>query len=229
MESRPRILVADDHPMMLAGVSKKLSELPADVVAALSPEEAISLLEHHAFDLAVLDIQFRDSKLTGFHILAVARRIHPQMPVLMASVFDDGFLQDKARQDGARGFLSKNGSIAVWRDGVTAALRGETCFSASHRTESGGKHLTSRELEVTLLIGTGLNQDEAAAELEIRRSAVEKHIREAKKRMSVRSTAQLMWDFVLRGLHLLPREEREPSPPPRTRIRTTSRLLDRPA
>jgi len=212
MAPRPRILVADDHPIVLEGIRKALAQLPARVEVALQPEEAIHRLENDMFDLAVLDISFRDSKLTGFDILRSARRDHPHPPVLMASVYDDQALQDTACREGARGFVSRSKPESVWREAATAVLRGVTWFLPPAQPKPRARALTPAELEVAHLLGSGLTEKEAAREMSIHPRTVEEHVREAKERMSARNGIQLMRDFILRGLHLLPRAERRPPP-----------------
>jgi len=148
MPAPPRVLVVDDHPIVLEGVRNALAPLPATVEVAIDPETAISMLEEREFDLAILDISFRNSNLTGYDILRSCRRAHPHLPVLMASVFDDEWIQDAAWREGASGFISKGKADSVWREAARALLGGGTSFHFLPRKKARSQGLTPTELEV---------------------------------------------------------------------------------
>ena len=204
MPTPPRILVADDHPVTVRGIRDTLLCLGAEVEVTFQPRGVMVWLSQRTFDMLVLDISFRDFKVTGFDVLRALRESHPELPVLMVSVYDDAALQDAARCEGARGFLSKVEPSSVWGLAVKEILAGGTFFRVPEDQPRDASTLSTRQWEVTHLLSSGLSEEDCARELGISRSMVEKHGHEAKRRVGARSLGQLIREFVARGFHLLP-------------------------
>ena len=198
----PRILVADDHPVVLEGLRRSLVAIPAEVDWAVSLDEVRQKLKEQAYDLVILDVDFRDPRQTGFTILIDLGKTQPKTPVILFSAWDDPFLQVSARQFGARGFVSKLDSSESLLTVARVVLEGGTSFA--HPRKRAGRFLSRRQVEVSRLILRGLEEKEAAKELGISLSMVQKHVRMARKAMDARHLAHLATEFSSRGFHLLP-------------------------
>lgn len=197
----PRILVADDHPVVADGISRCFTPLPATVSIVTSPEGVFSALRETAFELLVLDISFRGSGTTGFHILRDCRNKLPNMPILIVSMFDDPVLQEAARREGASGFISKTETGSRLKAAAGALLGGQTWFV--HHADPI-LSVTPRQEEIISRLASGRSEKEVASDLGITLRTVEFHIERAKKSLGAHSIGELVSIVHRRGYFLLP-------------------------
>ena len=125
MTGPARILLADDHALVRAGVRRILEDDPRLTVAAEAADgaEALQLALADEIDLAILDVSM--PKLTGLHVARHLAEQRPQMRVLILSMHDNEEFLFEALRSGASGYVLKS---AAEHDLVTAchaALRGE--------------------------------------------------------------------------------------------------------
>ena len=101
-----RILVADDEPNIRTTIHDVLRKYKADVTAAASGNEAITLLEQQPFDLVLSDIKMPDK--SGYEVFAAARRVS-QVPVILMTGFgyDPNHSIVRASQEGLAAVLFK--------------------------------------------------------------------------------------------------------------------------
>ena len=115
-----KVLLIDDHPLILAALRAVVGGLGSDmaVTGAQSAEQARACLNHQAdFDLALLDLVLGDAD--GFELLAEMRRDHPQVPVVILSASENAGDVVRALDLGAMGFVPKRAST----DALIEALR----------------------------------------------------------------------------------------------------------
>ncbi|MFI8996872.1 response regulator [Streptomyces sp. NPDC053542] len=192
-----RILVADDEPMIRAGVRAVLSHAPdiAVVAEAGDGHQAIDLVQRHRPQVAVLDI--RMPGLGGIEAAAEIRRTVPDTGIVMLTTFgeDDYILQ--ALGGGATGFLLKSGEPEELIAGVRAVADGAAYLSpkvaarvVAHLAAGGagalaGRRravraridaLTAREREVLAFLGSGLSNGQIARRLRIAEGTVKAHV-----------------------------------------------------
>jgi DNA-binding NarL/FixJ family response regulator len=207
-EVRPiRVLIADDEPIVRAGLRATL-EAEADMVVvanASEGDEAVALTRELCPDVVLLD--------AGLDALEATRRILDESEPIGARVMvlasDDGddFLFAALRA-GASGFLLKNsepvdlveavrvvaGGAALLSPGATERLIAEFASQPQPHLPSDEQldELTPREREVMALVATGLSNDEIAERFVISRATVKTHVSRALIKLDVRDRAQLV-------------------------------------
>lgn len=124
-----KVLLIDDHPLILSAMHSVLTGLDATVeaVGVESAGECRALLRERAdFDLVLLDLQLGDA--SGFDLLAELRQLYPALPVVVVSASDRPGDVIRAIDAGAMGFVPKRAS-------------NELLFEALHRVMAGGIYL----------------------------------------------------------------------------------------
>ena len=131
-----RVLLIDDHPLILAALEIVIQGLAKDVsvVTAGSASEARGILaQSPAFDLVLFDLHIGDAN--GFDVLAEFRDAYPALPVVVISASDRSTDVVRAIDMGAMGFVPKRST-------------NETLFEALHMVMSGGIYVPSMSLGV---------------------------------------------------------------------------------
>ncbi len=201
-----RILVVDDHPKMVLALSREAEQTPATVHVAFDINGARQALAATRYDLLFLDLEFRHGE-SGFQLLLELTGTSPELPVVLISAWDDQALIRAGREYGARGFWSKSSRTHI--DKVArSVLAGETWFEHVDRP-ADHVGLTPRQFEVARLAIAGYPEKHIADSMCISQAMVERHIRNARERLSASTLGELGAAFVKRGLHLLPPRERE--------------------
>jgi DNA-binding NarL/FixJ family response regulator len=209
-----RILIADDHTLVRAGLRRILDdEADIEVVAEASDgAEAVSCAQQHEIDLAILDISM--PKLTG---LQAARRVldyKPDVRVLMLSMHDNEEFLFEALRVGAAGYVLKSSAEADLVNACRTAMRGEPflypkAVGALVRDYLGrvtrgelapGEELSPRESEVVKLIAEGHTSREIADILSISVNTVERHRHNVLEKLDLRDRVALTLYAVRRGL-----------------------------
>lgn len=205
-----RVLIADDEPMIRAGVRAVLATAAdIDVVAeAADGHDAVELVRRHRPAVAVLDI--RMPGLNGIDAAAEIRTAVPGTGVIMLTTFgeDDYILQ--ALGGGAAGFLIKSGEPEELLTGVRAVAGGAAYLSPRvaarvvvHLAATGagtlaGRRsaardrvaaLTAREREVLALLGAGLSNGQIARRLHVVEGTVKAHVSSLLARLGVDNRA----------------------------------------
>ena len=131
-----RILLADDHALLRAGIRALLEDLPgvAVVAEAADGREALALVEAHRPDLLLADIAMPG--LGGLEVTARVAEDYPEIGVVILSMYRDGEYVRKAVKAGARGYLLKDSTIPELELAIRAVARGETYLSPPSRLRS---------------------------------------------------------------------------------------------
>ncbi len=214
-EPRPRVLLADDHPLMLDGL-RKLLEPDFEVVAAVRDgRELLKAAERLRPDLVVTDISmpFVDG-LEATRRLQVAM---PGVPVLVLSIEDDPSWVRKAFEAGACGYLTKISTVEEIGTAVREVLKGLLYVSpvvtrgmvdtaklfAARRPEALPRTaappatpwinelLTPRELDTVRLLGRGLSNKQIAWLLGVSVTTVRTHLNKIYGKLGTASRVEL--------------------------------------
>ena len=205
-----RLLLADDHALVRAGMRALLSELNGVEVVAETGDglEALQLIREKKPDLALLDIT-----MPGLNGLDVAARVTKELPrtkVIIVSMHGDDESVRRALLSGASGYLLKHSDRAELEMAMRAVARGDTwlspavsktvmtAFAASART--GYEVLTPRQREVLQLIAEGLSTKEIAARLGVGLKTVESHRTELMERLGIHGVAGLVRYAIRTGI-----------------------------
>jgi DNA-binding NarL/FixJ family response regulator len=211
---KTRILVADDHPIVLRGLRMVLDAQPdLEVVAeATHGDEAVEQAVSGEIDLAILDISM--PRKTGLQAAREITHRKPEVRVLMLSMHDNEQYLFEAIRAGASGYVLKS---AVDRDLVEAcraAMRGEPFLYPGavralmreylDRARAGdalhSEMLTPREEEIVKLVAEAHTNDEIAEMLFISKKTVERHRANILEKLGMRDRVELTRYAIRRGL-----------------------------
>ncbi|WP_329420381.1 response regulator transcription factor [Streptomyces sp. NBC_01693] len=189
-----RVLVADDEPLIRAGIRMILSSADdIDVVAeAADGREAVELARSQRIDVALMDIQM--PVMDGLTALGELRRAAPQVRVLILTTFGERHNVLRALTGGSAGFLLKDSAPAELMRAVRAAAGGEAYLSpgatrhvvdslvsggATQRAEDARRRLeklTDRERDVLALLGEGLSNADAGQRIHMSEATVKAYV-----------------------------------------------------
>jgi len=186
-ESPIRVLLADDHAVVRAGIKQFLDQADnIEVIAeADDGESAKSMIEQHPPDVAVLDIQM--PQLSGIEVTRWVRTHHSEVGVLILTAFDDDPYVMAVLQAGANGYVLKTASPEEIIQAVIDVHAGKSALDAeivqkmmsqiagSPETDPVEK-LTDRELEVLTLVGKGYTNKAIGVQLGISDRTVQGHL-----------------------------------------------------
>jgi DNA-binding NarL/FixJ family response regulator len=209
-----RILLADDHALVRAGVRRILDDDAQLTVVAEAADGAEALERAMAddVDLAILDVSM--PKLTGLHVARHLAEQRPQMRVLILSMHDNEEFLFEALRSGASGYVLKSAAEHDLVSACHAALRGEPFLypnalralirdhlERTRRGEAGLEGpLTPRETEVVKLIAEGHTSREIGELLNISDKTVERHRASVLEKLGLRDRVALTLYAVRRGL-----------------------------
>lgn len=205
-----RVLIADDEPMIRAGVRAVLATDPGiEVVAeAADGHEAVELVRAYRPHVAVLDV--RMPRTNGIEAAAEIRRAVPATGVVMLTTFGEDDYILRALGCGAAGFLIKSGEPEELVAGVRAVADGAAYLSpkvaarvVAHLASTGagalaGRRaaareqvagLTPREREVLSHLGGGLSNGQIARRLHLVEGTVKAHVSSVLARLGVDNRA----------------------------------------
>lgn len=207
-----RVLVVDDHPVTLSGLSAALArELDIDLVGeARSVNEAEVALAATVVDVALVDFRLPDG--SAMDVLTFAETLPEPPAVLILSAFDSPQYLDAAIRLGAAGFLSKTAPLQQILDAIRGVALGNTTFTVG-QLRGAHQHPWSplSELEAGIVAGVsaGRSNDELSADLHVSRKTVESHLTKLFERHDVSSRVELAVKASREGWLDLPR----PGPP----------------
>jgi two-component system response regulator GlrR len=104
-DRNPHVLLIEDDPNMVLMVENRLKASGFASTAAMTGEEGLALARNGAFTVALLDLRLPD--MDGFEVMAALRTERPELPVVMMTAHGTDETGEKARSQGARGFLLK--------------------------------------------------------------------------------------------------------------------------
>ncbi|MGD9601540.1 MAG: response regulator [Gammaproteobacteria bacterium] len=182
-----RVLIVDDHPLMLSGVQDVIAEAWSDAACDGVPEAdtALRAVSAHAYDLVCVDLSLPD--LDGVELIRRLRRLRPSLPIIVLSATDHVTQVAQALEAGAQGYLVKalarpdlvNALRQFRATGhyLPAALRDALAHQRGEGAGAGGvPRLTRRQRDVLRLMAQGLGNQAIAARLALSESTVKGHV-----------------------------------------------------
>jgi DNA-binding NarL/FixJ family response regulator len=204
-----RLVLIDDHPVFLEGLTQALGRQRDLVVVGQGTDgtEALALWEEHRPDVLLLDLAM--SGLNGLDTLARIRQRHPQARVLMLTSSDDGDDAVAALDGGAAGYVTKAARCDELVDAIREVHAGGRPIGAAvaqrlAARERGGP-LTPREMEVLELLREGLTYAEIGQRLGVAQRTARAHVVAVKEKLSAANNAQAVARGFERGLLRPPR------------------------
>ncbi len=210
-QTKIRVLLADDHHIVRAGIRQLLeSARDLEVIAeAGDGEEARLLIQQHKPDVAVLDIQM--PKASGIEVTRWVRSRFPEVGVLILTAYDDDPYVMAVLQAGANGYVLKTGQAdeliqavrdvyegkAVLDRNITRKLMSNV-FKGTGRTVV--EPLTDRELEVLRLVAKGFTNKAIGVQLNISDRTVQGHLAHIFAKLHAGSRTEAVMRGVALGL-----------------------------
>lgn len=202
-ESSVRVVLADDHRVVRAGLRLLLDREPGiEVVAeAGTVPDAAEITAGAKPDVLVLDLNMPGGRTsTSLELLPGLAASAPDTAVVVLTMQDDPGMAREALAAGARGYVLKEAAGAELVTAIRAAARGGSYLNprlgalvaGSSRDDSGTDVLTLRERDVLRLIGLGHTNTEIAEQLFLSVRTIEAHRAQIQRKLDVSTRAELV-------------------------------------
>lgn len=205
-ESRKKVLLVEDHPIMRSGIAQLIAQ-ESDLMVCGEAENAhgaLRVIEETEPDIAVVDISLKDSN--GIELIKDIKIRWPNLAVLVLSMHEESFYAERALRAGAMGYVAKAEVSAKVITGIRQVLSGsvyvsEKISSKMLRKLVGGTkelevapidRLSDREFEVFELIGQGLQTREIASKLNLSVKTIDAHREHIKHKLKLESATELL-------------------------------------
>jgi len=208
-----KVLLADDHTLVRKGIRAVLASQPGIEIVAETGDgrEALSLIEQHRPDLAVLDITMPG--LNGLEVAVRVAQVSTRTKVLILSMHAGEAYVAQALRAGVAGYLLKDAADDELPMAIKAVARNEVYLSpriskqlVDRFVQSGATEpdplagLTTRQREILQLVAEGKSSKEIAAMLELSIKTVESHRGQIMERLGVHDVTGLVRFAIRVGL-----------------------------
>ncbi len=210
-----RILLADDHTLMRAGLRLLLDRQPglAVIGEAADGNETVELADAHKPDVVVMDISM--PRLNGIEATRQIAGKHPDTAVVILSMHADESYVLRALKAGARAYLLKDSTEAELIGAIRAVREGKSFFSPGvsktlledyvrRLRERGGEDsyelLTAREREILQLLAEGKSNKETANLLKLSLYTIETHRAHILRKLGLHTVPELILYAVRKGI-----------------------------
>ncbi len=198
------ILLVDDHTLFRNGLKMLLGTLPGYEVTgeASNGMEFLELIARQDYDIVFLDIEMPE--INGIEAAKKAIALKPELRIITLSMYGDEEYYDKMVEAGAKGFLLKNTNLQEVKTAIDTVMAGGNYFSQElmqnllrnykliRESKEAEVDLSEREIEILLLICSGLSNQEIGDQLFISKRTVEKHRANILCKTSCKNTAGLV-------------------------------------
>jgi DNA-binding NarL/FixJ family response regulator len=214
-----KIVVVDDHELVLEGLKSLLVDEFNLVGGATSGLQAISLVDEQEPDVVVMDVRLPD--VNGLECMRRMRVTHPELKVILLTAFESDLYLVEALRWGVNGYLLKDTCISLISHAIRAATRGGCLLPESLLAKAFGAlaraavnlprpaeenglprivTLTPRELDVLRHLSRGSTNREIAEQLHLAEVTVKKHVQSILSKMGVKDRIQAALQGVRLGL-----------------------------
>ena len=206
-----RLLIADDHAVVRAGLRTMMEGSEIEIAAeASSGTQALQLAAQEQPDVVMLDVRMPETD--GIACLGRLRSELPALPVLMFSAYDNPTYIARAVALGAAGYLVKTASREEVVEAVRRVAKGESIWTREELRRVTGAlstprvavdlevPLTKRESEVLKQLALGLSNKEIALALSISYETVKEHVQHILRKVGVSDRTQAAVWAVRQGL-----------------------------
>lgn len=208
-----RIVLADDHALVRAGIRTLCESLAGVTVVAEAADgnQVLEMVKAHRPDLVLMDITMKT--LNGLEATAHIRREIPRVRVIILSMHAAEDYVQQALKAGAAGYLLKDAAVPELETAITAVMRGEVYLSPqisrlvvqSYMQHAGAVEgplgvLTPRQCEVLQLIAEGHSTKGIGCRLRLSVKTVETHRAQMMERLGIHDIAGLVRFAIRVGL-----------------------------
>ncbi|MFF2547635.1 response regulator [Kitasatospora sp. NPDC058063] len=204
-----RLLIADDHPVVRAGLRAVLECEPdfAIVAEAATAERAVELAAEPGVDVVLMDLQFGPgSAMNGAQATAAITARAGAPRVLVVTTYDTDADTLPALEAGATGYLLKDAPPEELAQAVRSAAAGRSALAPSvadrllERMRTPAAALSARETEVLGLVADGLTNQQVSQRLHLSQATVKSHLVHIYTKLGVDSRTAAVREARRRGL-----------------------------
>jgi len=200
--NRPRLIIADDHTLILEGLARLLEGEEFEVTGSTTDgRKLVEMCQQTNPDIVLMDVNL--SALSGLDAARQIRKTMPRIKLIFLTVHLDVKSVKEAFSSGANGYIVKQCSLAEVFRAIREVMKGN-CYVTPMLTEgllncltkSGGtsdkSRLTARQCEVLGLVAEGRPAKDIAQVLQISPKTVEYHKASIEGKLGLHSTAELI-------------------------------------
>ncbi len=197
-----RILIADDHSVVRAGLRQILSGVSDMTVVdeASSAYEAIDKIRRNYYSVIVLDIAMPGK--SGLDALKEIKGEYPDLPVLMLSMYPEDQYAIRVLRSGASGYMTKDSApeelvtairtVAAGRKYISPPLAEKLAFNLDEDTKKEPHEMLSdREYQVLCMIASGKTASEIADQLSLSVKTISTYRGRILEKMKLKNNAEL--------------------------------------
>lgn len=203
-EKKTRIVIADDHVVLLESLTKLLEAQPDFQVVgkAVNGMEAVEMVHQHHPDVLVLDLLMPESD--GFEVLRILERAEKRAAAVVLTGSESQLDYVQAVKLGARGLVLKGDNPERLFAAIRTVAAGELAFSndianqviSAMATEPRPEpttlaRLSDRERQIAVLVARGMKNKDIAAELTISENTVKRHLQSIFSKTGTRDRLEL--------------------------------------
>jgi RNA polymerase sigma factor (sigma-70 family) len=198
-----RIMLADDHPLFIEGLSMMLRREPDFELCGIANNgrEVLEMLPTTKPDLILLDINM--PKMNGLETIKYIKQSYPAVKIVMLSGYFDDAIIKEAKLKGANGYLLKSSQQDELIQTIKMVNSGAVFATPHHEEPAPGEflvndkflaqfNLTKREREIIQLIKNGMTNQEIAQNLHLSVYTVETHRKNIMQKLKLNSPGALM-------------------------------------
>jgi len=214
-ENIVRVAVVEDHTVVRQALVQMLKKEKQVVVAfnAENGKEFLNKLPNHSIDIVLLDLDM--PVMDGRETLKILRSDHPQVKVIMLSMYEDPWIVSELIKEGARSFLKKNCSFDEMMDALF-----DVKFKGTHTTDvveaamfSQYDHelvknenilrfqISTRDQLILKLICDGKTSEEIAQRMNLSKKSIDAIRSDLLKKIGAKNPAELVRKSILQGLY----------------------------
>jgi DNA-binding NarL/FixJ family response regulator len=206
-----RILIADDHAIVIGGLKQLLAKMEDILVVgeAANGQQVLDALHHSRFDLILLDMHMPAP--SGIDLIARIRMHDPRLPILVFTMQNDLHVARAAFKAGASGYLTKDNEPEVLVAAIRKTASGgrfidpmlidQMVFDTeTARIDPAHERLSPREFHILNLLSSGKSINGIALDLGISSKTVSTHKVRLMRKLNFRSDADLVRYGLERGL-----------------------------
>jgi two-component system, NarL family, invasion response regulator UvrY len=198
-----RLLIVDDHMIFREGVKKILGAVSHIelIDEAADGGEALRMISENAYDVVLLDLALPG--MSGLDVLRTAKRHHPDLAIVILSMYAEDEYAVKVLKEGASGYLTKRSTPGEIIKAITKAAQGgiyvsdtlaEKLAGALKSGRVGQPHetLSSREFQVFRMLASGRSIKDIASTLLTARTTISGYRARILEKMNMKSNAELV-------------------------------------
>jgi DNA-binding NarL/FixJ family response regulator len=179
-----KLLLVDDHEVVRSGLKTLLSNLSFDVIdEASSGKKAYEMAQNNDYDLIIMDISM--DGISGLDAMSKILNRIPQQNILILSMHDSDLVVQKAKNAGARGYVSKSDISDNLIKAIQCIDSGQDFFPKTLSSLNPIDQLNEREFEVFKMIASGLNLADIANDLDISQKTVANYQTNIKQKLQL--------------------------------------------